>query len=93
MHQKIDSAYNIKKGVDTINKVFDFIAENNIQPEELFALVEKVQMMDLTNEESIRQVIRDVSKLAKKPVDKVQENKIVNEIMNNGINDNIFNMI
>lgn len=92
-NQIVNNAYNIKKGDVIINKVFDFIAENNIQPEALFALVEKVQQMDLSNEDSIRQVIRDVSKLANKPVDKNQENKIIQEIMKNGINDNIFDML
>ncbi|MBR2891545.1 MAG: stage VI sporulation protein F [Bacilli bacterium] len=76
-----------------MNKVFDFIAANNIQPEELFALVEKVQTMDLSDEASIRRVIKDVSKLANRPIDKNQENKIVNEIMKNGINENIFDML
>ena len=76
-----------------MNKVLNFIAENNIEPSALFELVDKVQKMDLTNEDSIRRVIRDVSKLANRPVDKNQENKIVQEIMRNGINDNLFNMI
>jgi hypothetical protein len=76
-----------------MNRVLNFISENNIEPASLFELVEKVQQMDLSNEESIRKVIRDVSKLANRPVDKVQENKIVQEIMKNGINDNLFNMI
>ena len=49
--------------------------------------------MDLSDETSIRRVIRDVSKLAKRPIDKNQENKIVNEIMKNGINENIFDML
>ena len=48
------------------NKIMNFISENNIQPEAVFALVEKVRQMDLNNEESIRQVIRDVSKIAGK---------------------------
>lgn len=76
-----------------MNKVLNFISENNIQPEALFSLVEKVQTMDLSDEQSIRKVIREVSVLANRPVDKNQENKIVNEIMNNGINDNLFNLI
>lgn len=76
-----------------MNRVLNFISENNIEPSSLFELVEKVQQMDLSNEDSIRQVIRDVSRLANRPVDKVQENKIVQEIMKNGINDNLFNMI
>ena len=76
-----------------MNKALNFITENNIQPEALFSLVEKVRTMDLSDEQSIRKVIREVSVLANRPVDKNQENKIVNEIMKNGINDNLFNLI
>ncbi len=76
-----------------ISKAMNFISENNIKPEELFSLVEKVKTMDLSDETSIRKVIRDVSKLANKPIDKAQENKLVREIMQNGINDNLFNML
>lgn len=76
-----------------MNKVLNFITENNIEPSAIFELVDKVQQMDLTSEDSIRKVIRDVSKIANRPVDKIQENKIVQEILKNGINDNLFNMI
>lgn len=76
-----------------INKAMSFISENNIKPEELFELVEKVRTMDLSDEASIRKIIKDVSKLANKPIDKAQENKIVREIMQNGINDNLFNYL
>lgn len=76
-----------------MNKALNFIAQNNIEPSAVFALVEKVRTMDLSNEQSIRKVIREVSQLVNKPIDKNQENKIVREIMKNGINDNLFNMI
>ena len=69
-----------------LNKIMNFISENNIQPEAVFALVEKVRQMDLNNEESIRQVIRDVSKIAGKSLDKAEENKLVRDILTNGIN-------
>lgn len=75
------------------NKALQFISDNNIQPEAVFELVEKVKNMDLSNEENIRNVIRDVSKLAGKPIDKAQEDNIVREIMKNGVNDNLFNML
>ena len=68
-----------------LNKIMNFISENNIQPEAVFALVEKVRQMDLNNEESIRQVIRDVSKIAGKSLDKAEENKLVRDILTNGI--------
>lgn len=76
-----------------INKVMNFISENNIQPEALFALVEKVRVMDLSDENSIRKVIRDVAKMANKPIDKAQENKLVREIMQNGVNENLLDLL
>ena len=71
----------------------NLFSENNIQPEAVFALVEKVRQMDLNNEESIRQVIRDVSKIAGKSLDKAEENKLVRDILSNGINENLFDAI
>ena len=76
-----------------LNKIMNFISENNIQPEAVFALVEKVRLMDLNNEDSIRQVIRDVSKIAGKSLDKAEENKLVRDILTNGINENLFDAI
>ena len=76
-----------------LNKIMNFISENNIQPEAVFALVERVRQMDLNNEESIRQVIRDVSKIAGKSLDKAEENKLVRDILTNGINENLFDAI
>ncbi len=76
-----------------MNKVFKFISDNNIQPEALFALVDRVQKMNLNDEVSIRQVIHEVSKLANRPIDKTQEDRLVKEILKNGVNDNIFDII
>ena len=75
------------------NKALQFITDNNIQPEAVFELVEKVRNMDLSNEANIRSVIKDVSILAGKPIDKAQEDNIVREILKNGVNDNLFNML
>ena len=75
------------------NKALQFITDNNIQPDAVFELVEKVRNMDLSNEANIRSVIKDVSILAGKPIDKAQEDNIVREIMKNGVNDNLFNML
>ncbi len=68
----------------------NFISENNIQPDAVFALVDKVRQMDLNNEESIRQVIKEVSKIAGKSLDKADENKLVRDILTSGINEKIF---
>lgn len=76
-----------------MNKVFNFIAENNISPADVFELVEKVRSMDLNNEQNIRLVIRDVAKLANKPLDLNKENQIVREIKQNGVTENLFNFV
>ena len=75
------------------NKALQFITDNNIQPKAVFELVEKVKSMDLSDEANIRSVIRDVAKLAGKNIDKAVEDNIVREILKNGVNENIFNMI
>lgn len=76
-----------------MNKALNFIAENNIQPEVLFDLVDKVGRMDLTNEANIRQIINSVSIMANRKIDKAQEDRIVKEILNNGVNESIFDML
>ncbi len=73
-----------------LNKIMNFISENNIQPEEVFLLVDKVKNMDLSNENSIRQVIKDVSKLAGKSLNQAEEDRLVNDIIKNGVNENLF---
>lgn len=74
-----------------LNKIMNFISENNIQPEDVFLLVDKVRNMNLNNEENIRQVVKDVSKIAGKELSLSDENKLVKEILQNGVNENIFN--
>lgn len=76
-----------------MNKALNFIAENNIQPEALFALVDKVQRMNLSDEASIRKVIQSVAELANRRIDKGQEDRIVREILKNGVNENLFEML
>ena len=46
------------------------MADNNIEPNKVFELVEKVRTMDLNDETSIRKVIKEVSILVNKPIDK-----------------------
>ena len=55
------------------NRVLNFIAENNIEPEQVFNLVEKVKKMNLNDENNIREVIHEVSALTNKPISKAKE--------------------
>lgn len=74
------------------NKILNFIAENNIEPEQVFNLVEKVKKTDLNDEANIRDVIQEVSKLTNKPVSKAKEDEIVKKVFQNGINEDLLNM-
>lgn len=73
--------------------VFKLISDHDINPDDVFRLVEKVKTMDLKNEKSVRMLINDVSVLAKKQISKEKEDRLVRKILNDGINDDVLNMI
>ena len=74
-------------------KIFSLIAQNNIDPEKVFAVVEKVKTADLKDEKTIRELIKEVSILANKKLDKDQEDKLVKKIMSDGVSEDLFEMI
>lgn len=76
-----------------LGKVLNLITENNINPEDVFKLVDKVKTMDLKNEDNIRDVIHEVSKIANKPIDINKENALVKKILSDGLNEDLINMI
>ena len=76
-----------------LGKVLNLITENNINPEDVFKLVDKVKTMDLKNEDNIRDVIHEVSKIANKPIDPEKENALVKKILSDGLNEDLINMI
>lgn len=76
-----------------LGKVLNLITENNINPDDVFKLVDKVKNMDLKNENNIREVIHEVSKIANKPISEEKENSLVKKIMSDGLNEDLFNYI
>ncbi|MCI5938993.1 MAG: stage VI sporulation protein F [Bacilli bacterium] len=73
--------------------ILNFIAENNIEPEQVFALVEKIKNTDLSDEKNIRDIIHDVSLISGKSIDKSKEDILVKKIMQNGINEDLLNLL
>lgn len=73
--------------------VFKLISDHDINPDDVFRLVEKVKTMDMKNEGNVRSLIHDVSRLARKEISKEKEDKLVRKILNDGINDDVLNMI
>lgn len=74
------------------NNVLNFIAENNIEPEQVFNLVEKIKKTNLNDENNIRDIIHEVAKISNRPVSKQKEDEIVKKVMQNGINEDLLNM-
>lgn len=74
-------------------KLFNFISDNNINPDEIFSLVDKVKNSDLKDEKNIRSIIHEVSKIAGKPIDKNKEDALVKKILSDGVNEDIIDML
>ncbi|MBM7552455.1 stage VI sporulation protein F [Thalassobacillus pellis] len=63
--------------------LFDQIQKNaNVTPDEIFKVADSVKNADFTNEQTIRNLVRQLSKMANKPVSKAKEDKIVKAIIN-----------
>lgn len=76
-----------------LGKIMDLIADNNINPEDVFKLVEEIKSSDLKDEANLRSIIQKVSKIANKPIDKYKEDRLVKKILEDGIDEDIFGMI
>ena len=76
-----------------LGKIFSLIAENNIDPEQVLNIVEKVKNTDLKDEKNIRDIIHEISALANRKLDKQQEDQLVKKIMSDGVTEDLFEMI
>lgn len=76
-----------------LGKIFNLIAQNNINPDDVFSLVEKIKNTDLSNETNIRNIIQETSKIAGKKIDKQKEDALVKKILADGLNEDLFEMI
>lgn len=76
-----------------LGKIFNLMAQNNINPEQIFALVDKIKNSDLKDENNLRQIIAEVSKIAGKKLDKQKEDQLIKKIVNEGIDEDLFEML
>ena len=63
-----------KKVFDEINK------KSNIDKDTIFNIADSIKNADLSNEKVLRKLIRDIAKIANKPVSKELEDSLVNKI-------------
>ena len=69
-----------------LSRIWEFIADKNIEPQDILELVEEVKKIDTTDEANLRRVIRKVSIIAKKNISKDEEDRLVSKIQTEGIN-------
>lgn len=73
--------------------IFDKIQEKaDITPDEIFKVADSVKHADFNDERTIRNLIRQLSKLANKPISKEKEDKIVEAVIKKNIPLNPQNM-
>lgn len=66
--------------------LFDNIEKKtNVKKDDIFKLADSVKDANFQDEKTVRQLIKQVSALAGKPVTKEKEDKIVNAIINNNM--------
>ena len=66
-------------------RVWDFIADKNIEAKDILDLVEEVKKIDTSDEENLRNIIKKVSVIAKKDISKEKEDQLISKIQMDGI--------
>ncbi|KGX87973.1 stage VI sporulation protein F [Pontibacillus litoralis] len=73
-------------------KAFEHLEKSaNISPEEVFKIADSVKNANFKDEQTVRDLVRRLSKLAGKPVSKQKEDKIVKAITENNMDMNQLN--
>ncbi|MUV39770.1 Sporulation-specific transcription factor SpoVIF [Lentibacillus sp. JNUCC-1] len=66
--------------------VFDNIQNNsNINPDEIYKVANSVKNADFSDETTVRNLVRRLSKMANKPISKEKEDQIVASIINKDV--------
>lgn len=66
--------------------IFDKIQENsNIDPQDVLKIADSVQNADFSNEKTVRNLVRHLSRLANKRISREKEDKIVESITKNNV--------
>ncbi len=76
-----------------IGQILNFIAQNNINPEDVFRLVEKIKSTNLKDENNLREIIHEASKIAGKKIDKQKEDYIVKKILSDEVSEDLFELL
>ena len=67
--------------------------KTKVNKETILELAEKLQKSNLKNENTLREVVQELSKMTGREVSKEKEDKIINAVMNDEIPSNIDKMM
>ena len=67
--------------------------KTKVNKETIMALADKLQKSDLKNENTLREVIKELSSITGREISKEKENKIINTVVNDKIPDNLDKML
>lgn len=71
---------------DFQKNMFDQISKNsNISPEQILKVANSVQNADFSNENTVRNLVKQLAKMANKPISKEKEDKLVQSITKNNV--------
>lgn len=63
--------------------------KTNVDKKTILSLADKLQKEDMNNEETLKEVIQDISKITGKEVSKEKEKKIIDTVLNNKVPSNL----
>ena len=67
-------------------------SKTNVKKSDILELAKSIQNKNMSEEKNLRELIQNIAKMAGKDVDKEKEEKIINAVKNNQINDQIKKM-
>lgn len=67
-------------------------SKTNVKKSDIINLAKSIQNKNMSDEKNLRELIQSIAEMAGKNVDKEKEDKIINAVKNNQINDEIKKM-
>ncbi len=67
-------------------------SKTNVKKQDILSLAKSIQNKNMSDETNLRELIHNIAKMANKEIDKEKEDKIINAVKNNQINDQIKKM-
>lgn len=75
------------------NKIIDLLTKSNVNSEAISSLINEASKMDLSDEDSQRELIRMGAQVTGKKLSKEMEDKIIAIIKDKGITNDLFNYV